>query len=490
MAHDIVLTTINAKWIHPSLALRLLKANLGEFKERAIILEFALRQPLQEKVSAILNAGPCLLALSVSIWNHLATIDLLKTLENQWPREGRPYIILGGPEVSFLPVDAEIFKLADYVIRGEGEESFYFLCKSLLGAAAVGPGAAVRSERAALGAGAAAARAGKKATFLEADNTDLNKINYAYNLYTDEDLSKKLTYVEASRGCPFSCEFCQAGMQEIREFPIENFLAEMEALIRRGGQHFKFLDRTFNSNINRAIIILEFFLQKIISGSPIVVHFEMVPMHFPLELKSILSKFPPKSLRLEVGIQTFNPETSLLIKRPSLNEESLKFLFKDTNTIIHADLIIGLPGEDLSSFRLGLDKLMAIMADYTQGSIEKRFEIQIGILKCLPGTPINRHEKEFSFLYSSLPPYEMISTSTLSKAELDSMKNFSRFWELIVNRNHFPDLTLKIFPKGESAFDNFYDLSKKLLLHFGSNWGIDRNELREFLQSFLSTEKT
>ncbi len=129
---DIVLTTINAKWTHPSLALRLLKANLGSLEPQCEIIEFALRQPLCEKTEPLLAMRPRILGISISIWNHLATIELLEALEKEWVHSEKPIVILGGPEISFLPDDAKIFEYADYIIRGEGETVFSALCESIL----------------------------------------------------------------------------------------------------------------------------------------------------------------------------------------------------------------------------------------------------------------------------------------------------------------------------------------------------------------------
>jgi hypothetical protein len=147
---DIILSTINAKWIHPSLALRLLKANLRALEFRCEILEFALRQPLAEKTDPILAARPRILGISVSIWNHTATLELLDALDSAWADEGvpggaapRPVIVLGGPEASFLQPDAALFRYANYVIRGEGEIAFRELCARILepAPAAILPGA-------------------------------------------------------------------------------------------------------------------------------------------------------------------------------------------------------------------------------------------------------------------------------------------------------------------------------------------------------------
>jgi len=501
---DILLTTINAKWIHPSLALRLLKANLGDLEDRCEILEFALRQPLCEMIQPLLSVRPRILGVSVSIWNHLTTIELLRELEKT-RTEQRPVIVLGGPEVSHLPPSAEIFRYADYVIRGEGEDAFRALCENIL---------AGRDERGETAQAAAAQRTA--ARFINAENVSLSGIKSGYHLYTDEDVTKKLIYVEASRGCPFNCEFCLSAVKsgadnktqrETREFPLEPFLSEMDELVRCGVKTFKFLDRTFNINIKRACEIMEFFLKKIEQKNKIVVHFEMVPSIFPPALREILSRFPPESLRLETGIQTLNPEVAVRINRAGYQNqtdkhdffelqekelETLRFLREKTNAIIHADLIAGLPGENLASFGEGFDRLLSCLAipktqprnDTDDGKAAptetNNMEIQIGILKLLPGAPISRHNKTFGMCYNSLPPYEVIETSAISAADLLRIKNFARFWEIIVNRK------LIGFDISKFKFEKFLALSDFLSAHFGKNWGIDKNELINAVKSFYN----
>ena len=542
----ILLATINAKWIHPSLALRLLKANLGALEDKCEIIEFALRQPLKEKTEPILAARPRLLGLSVSIWNHLATLELLKELKKEWEKipgrdEGpaawpyatklpphfatkfppqKPLVVLGGPEVSWLPEDAEIFRCADYVIRGEGEESFRSLCYEVF--EDLRP-----CDRNFQNGFTNAANVSGSPVFINRGDAvaDVDRILPAYNLYTDEDLRRKFIYVEASRGCPFSCEFCHGSVQSagVREFPLEPFLAELKTLIDRGGRRFKFLDRTFNINMERAQRIMKFFLEQIEvlgGGLSDFVHFEMVPSRLAPEMKELLRRFPPGSLRLEVGIQTLNRESAALIHRTGNPEEifeTLGFLSRETSAIIHADLIAGLPGEDLVSFGAGFDCLWKVLSGagesepaicISMGSSKievsgvrqkSRFEIQLGILKCLPGTPIARHNETHKMRYSPEPPYEVMETGVLSAADLARIKNFARFWELIVNRSSnfvadsFPDLIPRLFPPEQLVFDRFMTLSDKLLEHFGRNWGIDRKELRSFLalykQSHLNTEE-
>jgi radical SAM superfamily enzyme YgiQ (UPF0313 family) len=469
---DIVLAAVNAKWIHPSLALRLLKANLGPLEDRCQILEFALRQPLAEKIAPILAARPRILGFSVSIWNHKATLELLRALETEWAKGlqtggSKPLVILGGPEVSHLPPEAEILRYAGFVIRGEGEAVFREFCERRLKNTAL-DNADRNTPEAVKTLPSAVTVSGK---VIITKPVDLAAIAPAYQLYTDEDLRQKLVYVEASRGCPFGCEFCLSSLdKEVREFPLDPFLEEMDTLVHRGARTFKFLDRTFNLDIERARRIMEFFLARQAEVPSLCVHFEMVPSRFPPELRELLARFPPGSLRLEVGIQTFNRETAALIGRPCEPEaelEVLRFLGVHTNAIVHADLIAGLPGEDMASFGEGFDRL------WSAGPTE----IQLGILKCLPGTPITRHGEAYGIRCSPEPPYEVLETAALSATELDRIKNFARFWELIVNRGAFQDMGPCLFPKGQPVFRSFLELSDKLLARFGRNWGIDRKDL-------------
>ena len=502
---DILLAVINAKWIHPSLALRLLKANLGELEENCEIMEFALRQPINEKLEPILASKPKILGLSVSVWNHIATLELLKCLYEKWQENNyaaqRPVIVLGGPELSGLK-EAEIFFYADYIILGEGEKSFRDLCQKVLfagektGEADMGSAMCLPGKPVFINDAYASAYASASASTEE----NLNDLSFPYRLYTELDLQKKHIYVEASRGCPYNCEYCHGSHTKgIREFPLDDFLSEMEKILERGGRTFKFLDRCFNHDTDRAIKIMNFFLSHIESekfvNNPFCVHFEMLPFCFPLELKETIMRFPKGTLRLEIGIQTLNPQTRKLIKRSSssynIDDElgNLEFLAQNTNAILHVDLIAGLPGEDMESFGKGFDRLwQALNKDNSQildsqtSNTKKRLEIQIGILKGLPGTPILKSGESMGMIYSPMPPYEVIQSGVMPALQMDKLKNFARFWEIIVNRNHFSSLLPLLLPAGEDIFDRFMKISSGALEYFGRNWGINRDDLFNFLR--------
>jgi hypothetical protein len=262
----------------------------------------------------------------------------------------------------------------------------------------------------------------------------------------------------------------------------------MDRLIRRGARNFKFLDRSFNADPERALAIMDFFLDRAgtppQAGGPLCVHFEMVPGAFPPALREKLRRFPPGTLRLEVGIQTLNPQVAALINRSGGEEEALEvlgFLRGETAATVHADLIAALPGETIDSFAAGFDRLwLALSGPAAPGPGPRPgrgggFEIQLGILKVLPGTPLARRGADWGIRHSPAPPYEALSTAALSQADLDQIKNFARFWELLINRRPFPELP--IVPAGGPVFWRFMKLSAGLLARFGRNWGIDRREL-------------
>ncbi len=288
---DILLTTLNAKYIHSSFGLRYLLANLGELESRAEIHEFTIHNRPLDIVESLLAAHPRIIGLGVYIWNQEQTTQVVTLLNAIAPEVT---IVLGGPEVSYEFDEMPVVKQADYVITGWGETSFAELCQQIFDGTQP-------AEK-----------------IIPGIQSPLTDIHLPYHLYNDDDVTHRIIYVEASRGCPFKCEFCLSSLDKSSwPFDLDQLLDCLEELYSRGARQFKFVDRTFNLKAETSARILDFFLSK---PDQMFVHFEVIPDNLPEQLKDRLSKFAPDSLQLEIGIQTFNPEVQALISRRQNNQ--------------------------------------------------------------------------------------------------------------------------------------------------------------------------
>ena len=306
----------------------------------------------------------------------------------------------------------------------------------------------------------------------------MGKLAFPYDLYTDDDIAHRVIYVEASRGCPFGCEFCLSALDTaVRAFALPRVLEELDRLLARGVKQFKFVDRTFNVNVKTAAAILEFFLARYQPG--LFVHFEMAPDRLPAELRDLIVKFPAGALQFEVGIQTFNEVVAENINRRQdfrKLEENLRFLRENSAVHVHADLIVGLPGETVESFGAGFDRLLAMRPQ----------EIQVGILKRLRGAPIARHDQSCGMIYSPRPPYEILCNKLIEFPMMQRMRRFARYWDLVGNSGNFVETTPLIWRDAASPFVEFFAWSDWLHSRVGRQHGIALAGLAELLFEYLT----
>jgi len=432
---------------------------MGNLQCQTKLLEFTINDNTSDMLAAILENAPRIVGFGVYIWNVEPTTHLIADLKRVRPET---IVVLGGPEVSYDTADQRIVALADYVIAGEADHAFLDLCEDLLAVSDVAVQPASRPK------------------IVHAPVPQLDRIRMPYELYSDEDIANRVIYVEASRGCPFTCEFCLSALEiPVRLFNIETFLAAMQTLYDRGARQFKFVDRTFNLNLRVSRAILQFFLDK--SDDNLFLHFEMIPDRLPESLRELIVQFPNGMLQFEIGVQSFNDDVSRLISRPQDNlklEDNFRFLRDHSGVHIHADLIVGLPGESLESFGQGFDRLFALRPQ----------EIQVGILKRLKGTPIVRHDEEWQMVYSVHPPFEILSNRLLSFEALHRLRRFARYWDLIGNSGNFT-ATLRLMIDGqESAFAVLLRLSDWLYQQEQRRHGISLIRLFERLFEFLTSE--
>jgi radical SAM superfamily enzyme YgiQ (UPF0313 family) len=431
----------------------------------------------------ILQYQPKIVSFGVYIWNVQETTALLSQLKTLSPET---CVILGGPEISYEWEKQPISQYADYIITGWGDISFRETCQLILQEppqkkeSRVIPILAENTE-------IKQTSNIKTPTIVKGVQPPLEDIVLPYQEYTDEDIKNRNIYVEASRGCPFKCEFCLSSLDKTAwPFPLDSFLAEMEILYQRGARVFKFVDRTFNLNVKTSLRILDFFLTKNHNHpeDPVFAHFELVPDHLPDSLKTVISQFPAGTLQFEIGIQTFNTTIQKHISRQQNNEKAihnLTWLRQESKAHLHVDLIAGLPGEDINSFAQGFDQLLNL----------KPHEIQVGILKRLRGTPIIRHTESFDIRYNPLPPYDILASNSLSFKDLLKIGRFARYWDLIANSGKMPKLKELILcseTPHTSAFWRFMALSDALYDKLKLTHTINQDRLFQFVFEWLETQ--
>ncbi len=450
---DIVLTTLNAKYIHASFGLRYLYANLGALQERSTLLEFQISHRALEIVERLLAEEPRVIGIGVYIWNAALSQEVVTLLKRIRPDI---WIVLGGPEVSYEVEEQAIVREADYVITGEGDLKFREVCEAIL--------SETPSSQKVIAGGL----------------PNIKELTLPYSLYGEDDVAHRVIYVEASRGCPFTCEFCLSSLaNSVRQFPLDRLLQELDRLLARGVNQFKFVDRTFNLNARVGEQILEFFYERY--HPDLFLHFEMIPDRLPNGVRDWIAKFPEGALQFEIGVQTFNEEVAALIRRRQNYEkleENFRFLRQETGVHIHADLIAGLPGESLESFGEGFDRLVRLDPQ----------EIQVGILKRLRGTPIVRHDHDWKMVYNPDPPYEILQNKLLDFGTMQRLRRFSRFWDLFGNSGNFVETTPLLWEDGQSPFQSFMHWSDWLYGRLGRTHSISLGTLAENIFHYLTEE--
>ncbi len=259
MKKNILLVTLNSTYQHAAFGLRYLFANLKEFQPQTEILEFTTARETREIAEKILSYQPKIIGFGVYIWNVRQMQELVSVIKKISPET---VIVLGGPEVSFETEAQTITQIADYTIKGEGDFLFYDFCHSYF----------VDSKL-------------PETKYISGPLPSITSIASPYSYYTDDDIQNRYIYVEASRGCPYKCEYCLSSLDKsVRSFDLVTFLKDIDLLIEKGARNFKFIDRTFNLSVPTCTQILNFFLERVHHG--LFLHFEI--SQFSKKIKYLL----------------------------------------------------------------------------------------------------------------------------------------------------------------------------------------------------------
>ena len=466
---NVVLSTLNSKFIHSSLALRYLKA-YGEAHGQAYdIVEYTINMPVLHILSDITEHDIDVLGFACYIWNiemTLHVVDMVKAV--------RPdiKIVLGGPEVSFTADELlERCPNIDYIVQGEGEEAFHALVTALHlgndGLDPVIPGVRGRRDGSILGS-------------LEAvEVSDLSSIPFPYTEEDMDDLEHKIIYYESSRGCPFSCQYCLSGNKNtVRFFPQERTLKELQWFIDHGVKQVKFVDRTFNCAPHHHRPLMEFMRD---SDTDMNFHLEMEPELMTEWETNILCETPPGRIQIEVGVQSTHKKTLDAINRyndwPYI-QKSIRPIIQAGRTHVHMDLIVGLPHEDFKRFGQSFNDLFSLQPH----------ALQIGFLKLLKGSGVRRM-REYKYVADPLAPYEVLSTHVLPYDDVRFLKYFEDVFERFYNserfRTTFGYIGQQLIHGETDAFTYFCDMTRAWLKEGNHKVNLKDIDQIEFLYRFF-----
>jgi anaerobic magnesium-protoporphyrin IX monomethyl ester cyclase len=439
----IVLATLNAKYIHASLALRYLRAYARDEFPDIDMCEYTIKDPALSVAADIHKRKPDVVGFSCYIWNIEETIPIIQMLRKTNPQLK---IVLGGPEVTYDTRHwMERLPEVDVIVVGEGEKTFKHLLQEMNGQNRLElvPGIAYREEN------------GEIRQTFPREKLDLNEIPTPYD---DDDLPtlvNRVAYFECSRGCPFSCSYCLSSIETgVRYFDIERTKRDLQRLIDTGVKTVKFVDRTFNIHKKYALEIFDFLIRN---HNGTVFQFEITAdILKPDVVQYLAENAPPGVFRFEIGVQSTNDLTNSIVKRRQ-NWEKL------TNTVLgvknsgkidqHLDLIAGLPEEDYASFRQTFNDVFALGPE----------ELQLGFLKMLRGTGVRHEAEQYGYVYMDNAPYEILSNNVLSFDDVIRIKRVEDVLEKYWNA-HRADRTVLYLMKDEfgTPFDFFQE--------FGDYW--------------------
>ncbi|MBP3446111.1 MAG: DUF4080 domain-containing protein [Clostridia bacterium] len=435
----VVIACLNSKYVHASLSPWCLLAGVREFAKNeyeTVVTESTINGDIEAFAEKILKEKPDVAAFSCYIWNITKTLEICSIIK----RKSDCRIVLGGPEAAYRPKDIlEKYEFIDFVLSGEGEWTFPDFLDNLNGDLSLVAGLTFRKD-------------GEIITIPEKEYSETPPSPFVEEFF--ENLGGRISYIETARGCPYRCAFCLSGRcSPLRFFDIDRVKKDIIRLSQSGTQTVKFVDRTFNANAKRADEILLFIKENYGKEIPqgVCFHFEIAGDILKESTLEILSLMPYGAVQLEIGMQSFNEETLRLINRKTDTKkltENIRRLISFKNMHIHIDLIAGLTGEDLESFK----------NSFNIGYSLKAQMLQMGFLKLLHGADMRENKEKYPCTYSLEPPYEVTSTPWLSAEEIKMLKSCEDALDRLYNSGRFL-FTLDYLTDevGISPFDVFND---------------------------------
>lgn len=464
----ILLITLNAKFIHSSLALRCLRANIPENSDDCEILELTINNRPEEILAEIYRRKPDVVGLSCYIWNIRMLLEAADELKKIMPHVK---IIAGGPEVEHCVEEILRNHKIDFIVTGEGENIFAKLIERKFNPRFVDGVAYLEDGRMISSA---------------APLPDFNQLRFAYSgmeALAGSGLENRIIYYEASRGCPYACAYCMSALAgKVRRLSLETACQQLEALISMKPSQIKFVDRTFNSDRRYAYEIWQYLIEN--DNSVTNFHFEIAGGLLDADALALLGTARPGLFQFEIGVQSVNPQTLAAIKRPDNLEKwyvNARQLIENRNIHIHLDLIAGLPYEDFYSFRGSFNAVYSLSPHM----------LQLGFLKLLKGSSLRVDAEQYQITYKTTAPYEVLSTAWLTFDDILRLKRIEDALEVCYNSGQFRGTVKFLEQFYETPFDLYDIMAHKLRFGEGVNRAKPRlvRELYEFGVSVCGNEK-
>lgn len=462
----VVLTAINAKYIHSNLAVYSLRAYAKPYKEDISIAEYTINQQLDDILMDLYKKKPDMLCFSCYIWNLTYVEELIREVKKIFPKLP---IWVGGPEVSYDAKDV-LLRLPEVtgVMLGEGEETFLELLAHYYGegkSLSEIAGITYRDEE-----GLLCQNEWRK-------TIDLSSVPFAYQDMAD--FKNKIIYYESSRGCPFSCSYCLSSVDKCLRFrDLDLVKKELQFFLDEEVPQVKFVDRTFNCNHRHAMEIWTYLMEhdKGITNF----HFEVAADLLNEEELQLIEKMRPGLIQLEIGVQSTNENTIREIRRTmkfSEVERIVRRINQGKNVHQHLDLIAGLPFEDMESFQKSFNDVYRLQPE----------QLQLGFLKVLKGSYMEEKKADYGLVYKSRPPYEVLYTNWLSYDDVLVLKLVEEMVEVYYNSGQFSYTLHHLEKEFETPFQMYLELGRfyeKHKLHLMSHSRITRYEIMlEFVKS-------
>jgi radical SAM superfamily enzyme YgiQ (UPF0313 family) len=440
----VIAATLNAKFIHTNIAIRYLKA-YAEPEFEVELSEYTIKDPTMNIVTDLVQRKPDVIGFSCYIWNIEETIKVISMIKKINPMI---QIVVGGPEVTYDVMEwMEKVPQLDFIVIGEGEETFKNLLQQLDSEKEYRQvaGISYRTET------------GEIKLNLQRHKLDLRELPSPYRFTEDiEHLGKRVSYIETSRGCPFSCQFCLSSIEVgVRYFDREKIKEDIRYLMKNGAKTIKFVDRTFNISRSYALEMFRFLIDEHLPGT--VFQFEITAdIMRPEVIEFLNQEAPPGLFRFEIGVQSTNDYTNELVMRRQNFEKLTRTvtMVKEGKKIDqHLDLIAGLPEEDYDTFKKTFNDVFEMRPE----------ELQLGFLKMLRGTGLRLRAADHQYIYMEQSPYEILGNNVLSFDDIIKIKQVEDVLEKYWN-DHRMDHTI------EYLVTNSFSSPFQFFQQFGSYW--------------------